>query len=148
MTKSVLTPGIKTIIVVNLIATVVTVLFWGLILIKIFDAHSSSIVMDNVSKGSTLGFLVADCIWAVPLLIISVFGLKKRSALGWLAAQLANILWFYSMTSLWVRDSYLGMINPGDYLFLPFTIFSLWSIYYLWINRSEFGIEVFKVESK
>ncbi|HEX2956597.1 MAG TPA: hypothetical protein VHO70_07190 [Chitinispirillaceae bacterium] len=140
MTKTALTSGIKTIIVVNTVATVVTILFWSLVLIKVYGTQSSGIMMDNVSKGSTLGFLVADCIWAVPLLIISIYGLLKRSVLGWLVAQLVNILWCYSLTSLWVRDSYLGMISPGDYIFLPFTIFSLWSIYYLWNRKNLFGI--------
>jgi len=74
------------------------------------------------------------------LLVISIAGLRKLNTLGWLAALMVNILWFYSLTSLWVRDIYLGTISPGDYVFLPFGIFAIWSTYYLWIKKEKFDI--------
>lgn len=132
--------GIKTIVSVNCIAAVITLIFWTLILFKVFLGSGNEITMDTVSKASTLGFLIADLIWAVPMLIISIPGLLKLSSWGWTTAQMTNTLWLYSLTSLWVRDIYIGLITPGDYLFLPFAIFSIWSAYYLWSNRNLFSI--------
>jgi len=134
------TRGVKTIIIVNVISTFVTLIFWVLVLIKIYILQNTDIVIDNVLKASTLGFLAADFFWAIPLLVISIAGLRKLNTLGWLAALMVNILWFYSLTSLWVRDIYLGTISPGDYVFLPFGIFAIWSTYYLWIKKEKFDI--------
>lgn len=136
-----LSTGIKTIIVVNSVAAVITQIFWILIVFTVYIGSDNEITLDIVSKASTLGFLVADLIWAVPMLIISIPGLIKLSTWGWTAAQMANILWMYSLTSVWVRDLYIGLINPGDYIFLPFALFSVWSTYYLWLNRSKFNIQ-------
>jgi len=136
-----LSNGLKTIVSVNSIAAVITLIFWLLIIFKVYLGSGNEIMMDTVSKASTLGFLIADLIWAVPMLIISVPGLLKLSSWGWTAAQMANILWMYSLTSLWVRDLYIGLISPGDYLFLPFALFSIWSAYYLWLHRSQFNIQ-------
>lgn len=132
--------GIKTIISVNCIAVIVTIFFWIFVLFKIFINPSSETTMDIASKASTFGFLISDLIWAVPLLIISIPGLIKLKFYGWTSAQLANILWIYSLTNLWVRDIYIGIITPGDILFLPFAIFSIWSAYCLWSNRDKFNI--------
>lgn len=141
MRNSVLPRGIKTIIIVNFIASIFTLLFWILVLIKVYISQNVNIIMDKASKASTLGFLVSDLVWAVPMLVISVYGLKKLSSFGWLTAQFVNILWMYSLTSVWrIRDIYVGVINPGDYLFLPFLIFSIWAVFYLWKKRKVFNI--------
>ncbi len=140
MGKSSLSLGIKTIISVNCIAAVITLLFWLLVLFKLFIKPGNELSMDLPSKASTFGFLIADLLWAVPILILSIPGLLKLKSWGWLAAQLANVLWVYSLTALWIRDLYTGAITPGDIIFLPFAVFSIWSAYYLWLNRSKFNI--------
>jgi hypothetical protein len=141
MKKSLLTFGIKTIISVNCIAAVVTLIFWVLVIFRLFMKSGNELSIDTASKASTLGFLVADLIWAVPILILSIPGLLRLNSWGWIATQMANILWVYSLTASWTRDIYIGIINPGNILFLPFAIFSIWSVYYLWINKGKFNIQ-------
>ncbi|QZY56461.1 hypothetical protein [Crassaminicella profunda] len=140
MRKSILTNGIKAIIGVNSIAAVISLIFWILVMFKIFIQSNTGITMDIMSKASTLGFLIADIFLAVPILMISIPGLLRLSSWGWTFAQMANILWIYSLASLWTRDIYTGLITPGDIIFLPFGLFSIWSINYLWRNKSKFNI--------
>jgi hypothetical protein len=140
LSQSPLPPGIRTIMVVNCLATVLTLLFWLLVLWRVFLAPENPTALSMASRASTLGFLISDLIWAVPIMAVSIPGLARLRFWGWAAAQSANILWIYSMTILWVRDSYSGTITPGDILFLPLALFSLWSLYYLWMKRSWFPI--------
>ncbi|PAB60425.1 hypothetical protein [Anaeromicrobium sediminis] len=140
MSKERLSRGIKTIVWVNSIAAVITSIFWILVMFKIFIQQNNDIAMDMASKASTLGFLISDLVLAVPILIISIPGLLKLRSWGWTFGQMANILWIYSLTSLWARDIYTGVLTPGDIIFLPFAFFSIWSINYLWRNRRRFNI--------
>ena len=131
---------VKFIVTVNVLAFLISFLFWLIIYIKLFSGNSSLAGTDRMLASSTFGFMIADIIWALPLLAVSIYGLKNMTFYGWASAQGANVLWFYSMTSLWSRDIYGGMINPGNYIFLPFFIFSFFSAYYLWKNRGIFGV--------
>ena len=56
-----------------------------------------------------------------------------------MAAQMANILWVYSMTVILLRDAYTTL-SPGGALFIPFTIVAIRAIPYLWLRRNDFGI--------
>ena len=132
---------VKLIVTVNALAFVISFLFWLIIYIKLFSGNSSFADTDRMLISSTFGFMIADIIWALPLLAVSIYGLKNMTFYGWASAQAANILWFYSMTSLWSRDVYGGVINPGNFIFLPFFIFSFFSAYYLWKNRGLFGVK-------
>lgn len=129
--------GVTVIAVVNTFAAVITLAFWTLVYLRLFSGHAASGI-DRSALASTLGFLVADLIWAVPVLILSVFGLWKLRFWGWTTAQAANILWCYSLTALLVRDLSTGAVSPGIVLFLPFALFSIWAAIYLWTVRQTF----------
>lgn len=130
--------GITIIVIVNSVATVITLAFWILVLSRFFGGAHLYLVLEKASVASTLGFIVADFVWAIPLLIMSVIGLWHLRFWGWMAAQLVNILWFYSLTAAWVRDLYLVNISLGNLLFLPFALFAMWSTVYLWNVRNLF----------
>ena len=127
--------GIIVIVIINLFAAILTITFWSLILKLLFLTNQNTI--DKLSLGSTLGFLIADLIWAI-LLLLSAFGLWKLKFWGWVAAQMVNILWIYSMTVIWVRDLYSNMISPGTFIFSPFIVFSFWAIIYLFKVKDIF----------
>jgi hypothetical protein len=129
--------GIAVVAVVNAVAAALTLAFWALVYVRIFAA-SASVALERSAAASTLGFLVGDIVWAVPLLIVSVPGLLNLRVYGWLSAQMVNILWMYSMTAIWVRDLYGGQLSPGAILFSVFPAFSLWAAWYLWRHRDRF----------
>jgi hypothetical protein len=129
--------GITFLIVINSIAAVITLLFWCLVYLRLFTRPIADPSL-AISASATLGFLVGDLVWAVPLLIASVIGLRRQSLAGWLFSQLVNILWLYSMTVIWVRDLYSNAISPGAWLFTPFAIAAAWAIFYLWRKRQLF----------
>ncbi|OUL29217.1 hypothetical protein [Nostoc sp. 106C] len=130
--------AVTIIVIVNSVATVITLGFWFLVQQRLFGSENLGIALDKTSVASTLGFMVADILWAVPMLIISVPGLWRLCAWGWTAAQMANILWFYSLTSAWTRDLYVGSISSGNLLFLLFAVLSVWATIYLWMQRHLF----------
>jgi hypothetical protein len=72
------------------------------------------------------------------VLIAGSIWLQKRWLAGWLAAQMANALWWYSFTFILIRELSMQNIRPGTILFLPFALFSLWSAWYLWKVKSFF----------
>lgn len=82
--------------------------------------------------------MVGDLTWAAAFLIISLAGLYHMKSWGWLAGQMVNLLWLYSMTVIWCRDLHSGSISPGAVLFLPFVPFSVWAAIYLWNRRASF----------
>ena len=63
--------------------------------------------------------MISDII-ALLVLAVSIAGLKKMKFWGWFSAQLAYILWIYSVLNMWVRDLYIGNIVPGIFIFTPF----------------------------
>jgi hypothetical protein len=130
--------GVGTIAIVNAVAGVVTLLFWGLVFLRLFAGPTNPDPVVRASAAATLGFLVGDVVWAVPLLFLSVAGLRRRRDWGWLVAQMVNALWLYSMTVVWVRDVYAGSISPGAVLFTPFAVIAMWATMHLWKTRRAF----------
>jgi hypothetical protein len=126
---------------VNAFAAVFTLLFWTLVAFRLFLKPAESALMDRQTAASTLGFLVADLVVALPLLVLGWIGLLRMSFLGWTAAQLANILWVYALLAVWIRDLYTGRPSPGGILFLPFTAFAVWAFIHLWKKRTLFGAD-------
>jgi hypothetical protein len=129
--------GVTFLVVINTIAAVITLLFWSLVYLRLFAKPIADPSL-AISAAATLGFLVGDLIWAVPLLMVSIIGLRRMNLAGWLCSQLANILWLYSMTVIWVRDLYSGAISPGAWLFTPFAVIAVWAVWYLWRKRQLF----------
>jgi hypothetical protein len=129
--------GIVVVAAVNAVAAALTLAFWTLVYFRIFAA-SAALALERSAAASTLGFLVSDIVWAVPLLAVSVPGLLRLRFYGWLSAQMVNILWLYSMTAIWVRDLYGGQLSPGAVIFSVFPVFSVWAAWYLWRHRERF----------
>ncbi len=130
--------GVTVLIIINSIAAVITLLFWILVYFRLFARPITDPAL-AIAASATFGFLVGDLIWAVPLLIASVIGLRRLTFCGWLCSQFANILWLYSMTVIWVRDLYSGAISPGAWLFTPFALVAVWATIYLWRCRQLFS---------
>ncbi|WP_321448033.1 hypothetical protein [uncultured Cohaesibacter sp.] len=132
---------IKFIAGVNFVAAMVHLLFWGLVAFHFWD-----LVFDaapTAALATTFGIGVADLVWSVPLLLIGSIGLMRQHAFGWLCAQMANGLYFYSMTFILVRDGLTGDFKPGSYLFMPFTLFAFWAAWALWSRRHLFFVPSF-----
>jgi hypothetical protein len=129
--------GIVVVSVVNAASAALTLAFWTLVYFRVF-AGSASIPLERAAAASTLGFLVGDIVWALPLLVVSVPGLLRLRPYGWLSAQMVNILWLYSMTAIWVRDLYGGQLSPGAIVFSVFPLFSVWAAWHLWCHRARF----------
>jgi len=131
--------GVTVIAVVNAFAAVLTIAFWGLVLARLFAPGAVVPAgMDAGSVSTVYGFMVGDFVWAVLTLVVSAAGLWRMKAWGWVAAQMVNILWIYSLTVIWCRDLHLGAISPGAVLFSPFVLFSVWAVFHLWSVRGEF----------
>jgi hypothetical protein len=126
-------------VVVNFIALVLTVLFWSIVWLKRLVPAPGSLtgLLERANSATTYGFLVADMIISAPLLLLAALGLRRLRFWGWTAAQMANILWIYSMTVIWIRDGY-STISPGAVLFTPFALIALGSMVYLWKCRKLF----------
>jgi hypothetical protein len=130
--------GIKLIAVVNGIAAVLHLIFWIVAFIRLSSFSPQNVVAEKLNLATTYGFGIADIIWSVPLLAIGSIGLWKLKQVGWLAANLANVLYWYSLTVVLTRDLSSSSIAPGTILFFPFALFSFWVAYYLWKVRSTF----------
>jgi hypothetical protein len=96
-----------------------------------------TVIAERVNVATTRGFLIADLLYSVPLLMIATIGLWKMRSWGWTAAQMVNALWIFSMTVIWTRDIY-STLSPGGILFIPFTLIAIWAIAYLWRQRRLF----------
>jgi hypothetical protein len=131
--------GLKVIAVGNGIGFLLTLIFWllGLVSGVLQNPSRLDTIVARGNAATTYGFMIADFVWAVPLLFLGAVGVWRRSPWGWTAANMVNILWCYSLTIIWVRDSYT-QISPGGILFLPFFPFAIWSTLYLWKHRSVF----------
>jgi hypothetical protein len=133
--------GLTIIAIVNGIAFVITILFWGTVYFKnlVPLPGSLEITAERANAATTYGFLIGDILWSAPLLFLATMGLWHRKFWGWTAAQMVNALWVYSMTVIWMRDSY-SAISPGALLFTPFAVVAIWATYYLWKHRNLFTI--------
>ncbi len=128
---------IKLIAIVNGIAAVLHLIFWTFVFLRLPRISTALTDLDKADLTVTYGLGLADLLWSVPFLIIGSIWLQKHRLVGWLAAQMANSLWWYSFTFILFRE-YHTYIRPGTILFLPFVLFSIWSTWYLWKVRSIF----------
>ncbi|WP_319531499.1 hypothetical protein [uncultured Cohaesibacter sp.] len=127
---------IKLVAGVNLFAAVVHVLFWAAALVHLGGTRPEGPVSSALA--TTFGIGIADLVWSVPLLLTGSLLLIRRKPIGWLAAQMANGLYFYSMTFILVRDGLVGVFQPGTLVFLPFTLFAVFAFRVLWKERYRF----------
>jgi hypothetical protein len=128
--------GIKLIAVVNGVAAIVHLLFWTSPLTKLTLLIPSIQASVNNDISIIYGLGLADLIWSVPLLTIGSIGLWKMKPIGWLAAQLVNVLYWYSHTLIFTSAIVSGVYTFGIFVFVPFGIFSFWAAFYLWKTRN------------
>jgi hypothetical protein len=102
------TGGITFLSIVNAFALGITVLFWGMVFFRRLVPFPGDLtsMADRASSAVTYGFMIGDILYSVPLLLLAWLGLWKLKSWGWLAAQMANALWIYSMTVILLRDAY------------------------------------------
>ena len=130
--------GVKLIATVNGIAAILHVAFWALAFSRLPPWWATNSEAERADLVVTYGLGIADLLWSAPLLVVGAIWLQKRLLVGWLAAQMANALWWYSFTFVLFRDLSTRRIRPGTILFLPFALFSIWSAWYLWKVKSAF----------
>ena len=130
--------GIKLIAVVNGIAAVLHVIFWMLAFLHLLKQPVVDHIADRLNLATTYGFGIADLIWSVTFLTVGSINLWRMKQTGWLAAQFANVLYWYSLTVVLTKDLVSSVISPGTILFLPFALFSFWAVYYLWKVRKVY----------
>ena len=134
--------GITFLAVVNYVACGVTLIFWALVFFGRLVPSPGSLQSESerANAAVTYGFMLGDVIYSVPLLLLAGAGLWRLRAWGWLAAQMANALWIYSITIILLRDFY-SRWSPGALLFVPFAVIALWAVPFLWNQRRAFGVE-------
>nr|WP_319391480.1 hypothetical protein [uncultured Cohaesibacter sp.] len=132
---------IKTIAIVNFVAAVVHLVFWGLVFVHFGNGLAGA--SPSPALATTFGIGVADILWSVPMLLVGSIGLARMRPLGWLCAQMANGLYVYSMTFILIRDGLTGDFKPGSCLFMPFTLFAFWAAWVLWSQRDLFFVSSF-----
>lgn len=130
--------GVTLIAVVNGIAAVLHIAFWTLAFLRLPCPWEAATSLERSLAATTYGFGIADAIWSFPLLLIGAIGLWRMRFWGWTAAQMANVLWWYSFTVLETRDFYTRVLSPGAVVFLPFVFFAFWAAAYLWKKRALF----------
>ena len=128
--------GIKLIAVVNGIAAILHLVFWTAPFTGVIHIIPSIQPPANVDMVTIYGLGVADLIWSIPLLTIGSVGLWKMKPIGWLAAQLVNVLYWYSHTFVITVGIVLGNVSFGMLVFIPFGLFSFWAAFYLWKTRN------------
>jgi hypothetical protein len=133
--------GIKLIAVVNGIAAVLHLVFWVLAFFYLSKLPTPTEIAERATLATTFGFGIADIIWSVMFLAVGSINLWNMKQTGWLAAQVANVLYWYSFTVILTKDIVTTSVSPGTLLFLPFAIFSVWVAYYLWKIRDSIFIK-------
>jgi len=133
--------GLTFLSIVNAVALAITVLFWGMVFFRRLVPFPSDLtsLADRANSAVTYGFMIGDILYSAPLLLLAWLGIWRLKSWGWMAAQMANALWIYSMTVILFRDAYTTM-SPGGLLFIPFTLVAIWAIPFLWMHRKDFGI--------
>jgi hypothetical protein len=131
--------GVTVIAIINGIAFLITLLFWGLVSYEQLVPWPAglTVMAERANAATTYGFLIGDILWSAPLLFLATVGLWRPRPWGWTSAFMVNALWVYSMTVIWTRDAYT-IISPGSLLFTPFALVALWATYYLWRHRGLF----------
>lgn len=104
--------GIKLISIVNGIAAVLYFLFWIVAFIKLPANSETGSPAEKINLVTVYGFGVADLIWSVPFLLSGSILLWKLKQIGWLTAQFANALYWYSFTVILIRDFTSGSLAP------------------------------------
>ena len=134
--------GVTFLALVNAAAFVITLLFWGLVFVRqlVPLPGNLTVVAERATAAVTYGFMIGDILYSAPLLFAAALGLRRLASWGWMAAQMVNALWIYSMTVILFRDAYTKL-SPGGLLFMPFAAISVWAIPYLWVRRRRFGID-------
>jgi hypothetical protein len=134
--------GITFLAVANYVACGVTLIFWALVFFGRLVPAPGSLQSEpeRANAAVTYGFMLGDVICSAPLLVLAGSGLWRLRTWGWLAAQMANALWIYSMTIVLMRDFY-SRWSPGGLLFVPFAAIALWAVPYLWNQRRALGVE-------
>ena len=133
--------GITFLAIVNYVACGVTLVFWALVYVGQLVPLPGTLPSEaeRANAAVTYGFMLGDVLYSAPLLLLAGLGLWRRRPWGWLAAQMANALWIYSMTVILLRDFY-SRWSPGGLLFVPFAVIALWAVPYLWIQRRAFQV--------
>ncbi len=133
--------GVNVIAVANALGTLLTISFWSLAFMRLPSPQTLSSFPERANMATTYAFMIADVIWGLPFLLLATVGVWRMRPWGWTAAQMVNVLWWYAVTVVLVRDLYTHTVSPGTGFFLPFALFSLWSAFYLWKNRTLFWRE-------
>lgn len=128
---------IKLIAAVNGIAAAFHLVFWVVVFLRLPPVSIVMAELDQSDLTVTYGLGIADLIWSVPLLFVGSIWLQKHRLVGWLSAQMANVIWGYSFTFIIFRE-YNTHVGPRTIMFLPFALFSIWSAYSLWRLRGVF----------
>ena len=137
-TRPVRPRAVTIIVIINSFGAILTAAFWLLIFSRLFAPGHPPAQLDKSALAATFGFMLGDLTWALLLLTVSAIGLWRMKFWGWLAGQLVNILWLYSMTVIWARDLYSGIVSPGAIHFTPFVPLAVWAGYALWTTRGRF----------
>jgi hypothetical protein len=130
--------GITFVSVFNAIGALITILFWSLAAMRLPALGSLPTAAEKAAVGTTYSFMIADILWALPLLIVASVGVWRLRFWGWTAAQMTNVLWWYSVTVVAARDLITGTVSPGTIAFLPFALVSFAACRTLWISRERF----------
>jgi hypothetical protein len=135
--------GVTLLAAINGLSFVFTLAFWGIVALERLVPFPTEVtrLSERANAAITWGFLIGDVLFSAPLLLLATIGLYRTTSWGWTAAQMANILWIYSMTVVLTRDAYT-VLSPGGILFLPFAIIAVWAIYYLWKCRDLFWHQI------
>lgn len=128
---------IKFIAIVNGLAAVLHIVFWTVVFFRLPPVSMILKDLDPCEITTTRGLGIADLVWSVPLLSLGSWWLQKHRLLGWLCAQVANVLWGYSFTFVFFQEYSMHMCISMVF-FLPFALFSIWSAYSLWNLRFVF----------
>ena len=131
--------GVTVLAAINGLAFLLTLIFWGIVALERLVPFPTELTLlsERANAAVTWGFLIGDVLFSAPLLFLATIGLYRTKPWGWTAAQMANILWVYSMTVVLMRDTFTAL-SPGGILFLPFAVIAIWAIYYLWKRRDLF----------
>ena len=129
---------IKLIAIINAIGALLTIVFWTLAFTRLPSPASIMDLPERANMATTFGFGLADIVWSLPLLLLAAVGVWKMSFRGWLAAQMTNVLWWYSLSVISTRDFYTRTLSPGTVIFMPFALFAFWAAWMLWKERELF----------
>jgi hypothetical protein len=130
--------GATVIAIVNAVGTLITIAFWSLAFLRLPSPRDFSSFPERANIATTYAFMIGDVLWGLPFLLLATVGIWRMRPWGWTAAQMVNVLWWYAVTVVLVRDLYTHTLSPGTLFFLPFALISLWTAVYLWKHRALF----------